>query len=326
MFMKIRELLLDKWGEFDIDNGPPGKLSLSAFSKDQADGKIFIYVFKNEDSFPSLIVKARKDNDGFNHFDRQYNNLRYLHSTCALRDFARHAPRPVFCGAASGHFVYSETFFAGEQLKNVTPECLQRKYLYSCVDWLTRLHKATCCRVECTDEELKKNVFLPEPHIAKIKECGLSVGLIEEYIYRALRNRNPKPFTFVFYHGDFTSYNILIKKDNIAIVDWEYSNLKGVPVLDLLNLFAYFGYRKFNGSFYKSFLYAFSKSGDLSKLCKTSISRYNNALNIDASLTGLFMLRFLLELIFLKDKQREDIIKLVDLLLKNSIHLNIGYS
>lgn len=324
MLEKIQGLLLNKWKQYELGCGQPDSLCLSAFSKDQADGKIFIYVFKNNESFPSLVVKTRKDKDGINYFQRQYDNLCHIHSNPDLAVFTQYAPRPVMCDKVSGQFVYSETFLGGCQLKNITSSRLQIKYLLRSVEWLNRFHKATCRLEECSDEKLKKEVFLPDAYLEKIEECALSIGQIEEYISGALKKRSSKLFPFVFYHGDFSSYNILAAKNDIGIIDWEYSSLKGAPVLDLLNLLAYFGYKKFKGSFYKSFLWAFSQDGNFSKLCKELTGRYNNELKIDTCLTELFVLRFLLELIFLKDKEREDIVMLINLLLKRAIKLNVS--
>lgn len=323
MIGKIQSLLLNKWEEYGISGGRPDKLYLSVFAKDQVDGKIFIYVFKNKDSSPSLIIKVRKDKNGINCFRKQYDNLCYMHSDRSLDSFARYAPRPVICEELAGESVYSETFVEGSQLKNTMSSRLQVQYLLKAVEWLKGFHQATCRYEECGVEQLRMEIFLPQSYLGKIKECGLNISQIEEYIYSALKNRSSNLFPFVFYHGDFTSYNILTKREDIGIVDWEYSSLKGAPVLDLLTLFSYFGYKKFKGSFYKSFLWAFSEKGGFSKLCKESIAQYNNMLKIENSLMQLFILRFLLELIFLKDKERGDIIILVSQLLKRTIKLNI---
>ena len=163
--------------------------------------------------------------------DRNRTNYEAL---CALRSLfpAGNTPDPVLMGSACGQPFSVESVLEG---RAAPPHLLEEASA-----WITRLHRTTAHGCELNQAHLERLVITPMK-LARVTLSGDGereiLERLERYLVDALLGER---LNLVFSHGDYSLDNILatVNADGVGgVFDWDISQARGLPLLDLLYLF-----------------------------------------------------------------------------------------
>jgi thiamine kinase-like enzyme len=159
--------------------------------------KTIFFIFKDDDRQPFVVLKATNDPIACDRVKREYETLSCLSANESLKD---NVPKPL-------------AFF--EMMKHT---CL----LESALDGTPMVYAIKGIR---SKKELRKmrNFF------------KLVVDFLVSISHKQERAGNDHSVRSVVEHGDFNPPNMFVSKHDIKIFDWEYSNMSGIPLHDLLD-------------------------------------------------------------------------------------------
>ena len=159
--------------------------------------KTIFFIFKDDDRHPFAVFKATNDPIAFDRLKREYETLSYLSANESLKGTV---PLPLAFFEMSKHTCLLESALDG------TPMVYAIKGIRS-------------------KRELRKmKVFFT-----------LVVDFLVSLSQKREKAENEHPERSVVEHGDFNPPNIFVSENGIKIFDWEYSNMSGIPLHDLLD-------------------------------------------------------------------------------------------
>jgi thiamine kinase-like enzyme len=159
--------------------------------------KTIFFIFKDNDLQPFVVLKATNDPIAFERLEREYETLSYLSTQESIKS---HVPIPL-------------AFF--EMMKHT---CL----LESALDGAPLVYSIKGIRSKKALKKMK-NFFT------------LVVDFLVSLSHKQERVENDHSVRSVVEHGDFNPPNMFVSKHGIKIFDWEYSNMSGIPLHDLLD-------------------------------------------------------------------------------------------
>jgi len=189
----------------------------------RANHKWLVFVFSAKAKEPHLVIKVPMSLDDTTRIDQEYNSL------CQLRD----AALPV--NGIPSLFTRMQTTLGTVLVlpfaQHTTPMHIrlsQPVIRYSKHRWLTHLDRAAAWLL----------------HFQKITRCSLTDEQKTHYQHKMLTNTftpilatvQAGQIPLTAQHGDFNPANILIDKDDLLIIDWEWMQWPGLPLVDLFNL------------------------------------------------------------------------------------------
>ena len=159
--------------------------------------KTIFFIFKDDDRYPFVVLKATNDPIAYDRLKAEYETLSCLSANVSCKE---NVPKPL-------------AFF--EIMKHT---CL----LESALDGTPMVYSVKGIR---SKKELRKmrNFF------------KLVVDFLVNISHKQERTGNDHSVRSVVEHGDFNPPNMFVSKHGIRIFDWEYSNMSGIPLHDLLD-------------------------------------------------------------------------------------------
>lgn len=195
MIELFEDYILDNWHNIRLTLPVPQKLSY-LFVK--GFRKAIFFVFKDGESQPFAVLKATKDPIAFARLSREYKTLSYISSIKATEEVT---PRPLAFFKLRGHTCVLESALGGTPMVYVMRGVRTRGGL--------------------------------------LKMKGIFRMVVDTLIHFAHADRAKTSRTqkrpAVVEHGDLNPANLSVTRDGIKIFDWEYSNINGTALCDLLD-------------------------------------------------------------------------------------------
>ncbi len=187
---------------------------------------------------PGLIVKLTRSDEFNVRLDREHAALVELSSRRPVPRTSH--PAPVFTGAHAGLTVVAQTIVAGDPFRLRTRATADCPFAAGAFEWIERLGVATA-RTEGHDssdvvDRLRADVetLCEVFHVTKA-----DVSCLRSAIER-LASGPPTPS--VFRHGDAGTWNAIVTEgDEVAFLDWEAADLRGMPLWDTFDFLRSFG-------------------------------------------------------------------------------------
>lgn len=178
------------------------------------------------DGAPGTLVKLTQDAAFNARLENEYDALRALQAL-PLRQQA--SPRALFCGQHAGLLVVGETLLEGVPFRRRSNGSAACPVAGSVIDALIELAAAGphACRGEEAASALL--VLLDEHHRVHEPSAG-QVRFLQQQI--AVIGETDV-FATTFTHGDPSTLNILVRGNEIGLVDWENAEAAGMPLWDL---------------------------------------------------------------------------------------------
>lgn len=237
-------------------------------------GKVLFFVFRDEEKNPFLVIKTVRTYENKFLIKEGFKCLEELNKSTENSYHKEMFPRAVYLYDDGQEFIFSiETFCLGRKFENNKKDLSLVLHKYN--DWQKTL--------------LAQNVGF----IDNIRDYGLKIIknlellekdylVVESYFLNLLDEKKiiiPK----IYQHGDLTSDNIFVDKDNISIVDCDRFGKVSLPGFDIFHLAS-----RFYGK-------------NIGKNHFTLLSQYFKDLEINISIEKfLYFLYYLHELYFKK--------------------------
>jgi len=211
---------------------------------------------------------------------------------CALRDLGiagRDAvPRPLFCGRHAGLAIVGETAIEGRPFRRRTTHSAACPYLHAAIDLLLAI--ASKSSAGTTADERSRALEPLRRQFEEIYELTPSQRAFM-YSQTAALSDSDAALPSVFQHGDPGTWNWLVTSaGGVALLDWEASERRGVPLWDLFYFLRTYcvdaaragGLRNALSGFEQEFLGA-TPLGDL--VCE-AVHEYSRAVGVPTPLIG----------------------------------------
>jgi hypothetical protein len=176
-----------------------------------------------------IVVKSSRSGAGADP-RREAATLREL-GPAACRAGAR-VPRVLYDGPAGRRISLAE-----EALPGLNAAAILRRHpsrldglLTQVADWLARWHVETRVTRPFTAEDLERFVLVPARALAPRIPQGAAYL---ERLDRLGRSLYGSHVPFATAHNDLTTWNLLVDRDALAVVDWEAAEREALPLVDL---------------------------------------------------------------------------------------------
>ncbi|TAN60456.1 aminoglycoside phosphotransferase family protein [bacterium] len=320
MIEEIRRIISDNsrgFARFFPDGA--SKARALVYIKQHAIGK-YIYFICDENGKGSLVAKVFTRDSDASFLRAEYDNLRGIHSDFSGRGFLGAVPYPAYFGFISGRPVYMEEFCQGRDFREKikTPE--GGRYFSAAIEWLSSFHRATSRKGSLSLREQEEDFSRWYSENEPLLSAYFSYDALKRFM-RSNFSSSIQDMPSVFWHRDFTHYNMLIGAKGISVLDWEYSQGAGLPLADALTFLAFYYTDSRKIPLFESLKELFCEGGGAAKEAARVIRDYNSALNIDGGCFPFLLLSVLRDVVKIKverlsvNKSKEDILHFISFII-----------
>lgn len=219
------ETIRAEWKRWGLGAGRPQLAWALATGGRRSISKVVGLVFTARSSRPQLVVKLARVPESIAGLMREATALRAL--AAVDRGGVAGVPRFLFQTGIADTTAVGQTALAGRPVVGLVGRRTYRALAMAGTEWLAHLANATQAPAEADRRRIA-------PVVAEFSECFAPV--IEAHQARAMRDVAAvlQSLPSVSEHRDFAPWNVLLTLDRqLAVLDWESSDLAGLPALDL---------------------------------------------------------------------------------------------
>lgn len=242
---------------------------------------IIVLLFRNQEKTPFLVVKISRREDLVS---REFNAIKEIQSI-----LPQIVPEPYFMTQIDSYYGMVVSYVQGKKISDGTPA--KEEKTLKIVDLLVELHLRLYKGRSLNEDELKAFVI---HQIDKLATLPSAERFVEPrtHLKKALQEMSGKKLLpRIPQHGDFCFNNLLIKEEQIVIIDWENYGQVCLPLYDLCTLF--FAYRE------ERFC-LLPEDGATRSLFATSIRKYCSDFNLNRDSVHLLVPLFFIYFFFLR--------------------------
>lgn len=250
-------------------------------SGSRLNDKVIFLVFKNSESLPFLCLKTVRNYESREVISRNFNNLKKLNELTLGSPYDHMFSQAVYLHDDGENIFSIETACPGKRVK------LDNENLKIIVSEYTGFQQHVAKRSGDSIIDMAKFA----------KETIIHSGLKErdqEELLNFLKSFSLDGFWLprVIQHGDVTEDNILLSKDRLCVIDYDFVDDIDIPGFDLFGLF-----RRYN-------------QHEVKALCNKYLPEYFTKIGADVDATrygGLLFLYYFMERILKKRHSLEDL-------------------
>ena len=229
------EYVVSVWSDF-VPNAPrPARLRvLKSGGTRSVGGKITLHLFAEGARTPSVVVKLPRDRAAWRAVELEAESLERCGRVLSA-ELKKSVPLPARLATIQGRPAAVTVFKPGRSLRWLCPPVSRRRRaqlvagVTAAVEWLGKVHRWTHV------DSLNLNEAASSLETPLLRERLTShEWLLVEAAAAALKTEGGVPRSMT--HGDFVPENLLWDARTIAVVDWEWSQERGVAAADVLLL------------------------------------------------------------------------------------------
>jgi hypothetical protein len=233
----LLKVIRDQWETWGLGPTPHRLSSLVLTGGHRSVGKVVSLIFAEPDHCPRLAVKMPRVLESVPGLTREAATLQSVQTL--YPGGVRGIPRVLFCQEHAGLLTVGETALTGQSIVALLRPDNFRDFALKATDWLADLagpRPVTSAPSGWWDR-------LIEPVLNDFSESFGSVvdsGMLRE-TQAILATLGALPL--VCEQRDFGPWNVLVNADGeLTVLDWESSELKGLPALDLIYFLSYLAF------------------------------------------------------------------------------------
>ncbi|HEU4648143.1 MAG TPA: hypothetical protein VFS33_03725 [Gemmatimonadales bacterium] len=219
------ETIRAEWNRWGLGDGRPQFAWALATGGRRSIAKVVGLVFTERNSRPRLVVKLARVPESIAGLTREATALRAL-AAVGHAGFPG-VPRFLFQSRVADTTAVGQTALSGLPLVGLVGRRTYRALAMAGTEWLAHLANATHAPAPVQRRRI-------EPVVAEFCECFAPLVGVDQA--RAMRDvaARLESLPSVSEHRDFAPWNVFLMPDRqLAVLDWESSDLAGLPVLDL---------------------------------------------------------------------------------------------
>jgi Phosphotransferase enzyme family len=192
-----------------------------------ASRKTVMFLFRDEDREPELVVKLARDPRQNERLENEWRALRWLSDA----DVRGELPRPAFFGHHAGLAILGESAVHGTPFRgttSATPDC---PLAHGALDWLLELGRVTAHRPPDEHDVGAALRELTARFMALYRLTTAERAVLRRHVDALAEAGSSLPL--VLQHGDPGTWNLLVGADGApAFLDWEAAERHGMPLWD----------------------------------------------------------------------------------------------
>lgn len=318
MIEAIRHKLLEQWDNLWLDLARPDDISVIQRSSTwlHENGKIVFILFRRGDRRPFAVAKTVRNQHFKNSIEREFNNLTFIteNANTELKDTF---PRPLILDQLNGTTVSFETALTGKSIAQIINnhgrfgKKQKISYFFKLVtEWLKHFYLGVD----------SKNLFWEAHQVeAVVSETvnkfteSLELTSNEKKMIQTITDRieamKDQRLPVLCQHGDFGGGAILVERESIGVIDWEFFEQQSLPLFDLFKLIIHPGFSLVGSSSY-GLMDQFKALFELewySKLALGCCAELCNTFKMNSEIINLLFAIFLIQLINTHDGLHKNI-------------------
>lgn len=211
-------------------------------------GKILFFLFEKGRDHPQWVVKLPREPIHNHVVEKEFHVLKGLWGSLSP-ELRSTVPEPLACLRVHGHSALVETALTGKSIavslrQNLSREPFRttQRHVERVLRWLLWIHQETSITT-AFDDELEYN-YLRKPigEFVRWHKPKDSVCRFLNRLWQHGAQLKGEAFPLVHRHGDLSLGNILMTRTRLGVVDWDYGELRSLPLLDLLYFLIGYGY------------------------------------------------------------------------------------
>jgi len=267
----FRRIVFDNWSTLFPGVETPSEISLMKFkSRMEKGAPISFFVFSNADKRKPLgYLKVNRDKTGLAALMHDAEVYATIYAKCT--ESRRGLAEQMFSGHLDAYFVISRSVVNGQTIerrllhdvgqrpkgsafKKLAHRVIDRllslygdsttgvisfgEFAQRAIDWLILFNTETSGRTLTFETFWDRFAAsrLASPRLKSILD--VPTDILEAYRVTLKELANGLELRTGPIHADYNHYNILVSRESIAVVDWEYAEEESFPPFDALNLFA----------------------------------------------------------------------------------------
>jgi len=258
-------------------------------SRNNLYSSVSFLVFINKLESPTLAVKLSYTVDFDKILRYEFENLTYLHDNIKNEAVKQTIPLPLFFSKLQGYPFLIESALDGKLMVYIAKKKMDECFRLAS-KWLVAFGKETVTkRVKVGGSFFKR--FLDEITVSFLSKLDpLNRDQMQKY-FDVLGSQFSRfseetlPITCV--HGDFDPYNVIVKRNNACVVDWENCQRESIPLLDLIRFPLYAGVFISDRN-EQRFVENYIGEGNFKALTDKYIQTYCDKMDISYDLSTLF--------------------------------------
>ncbi len=238
----VLTFLNKNWQRLNLDKfGDPTRLSsMMVTPRFQASSHLIFFILSASQSKPILVAKVPRVPGDNGRLDREVENLNRIH-TFKNRDFDS-IPGVVAYEDFKGNRLLVETAMQFETMRPAVVRSNPRICIDAVSIWLIDLQETTINHNHNVDW-FANLIKRPLDDFETMFPLNPSENRLLDATRKITQLLENQPMPLVFEHGDLSSPNILMGKQNkIAVVDWELAEPEGLPAVDLFFFLTYIAF------------------------------------------------------------------------------------
>ena len=305
MLLQLEKYLLSAWKH--LPNAGPTPKYVSFLGQATGVSKACFFVFADDERSPRYIAKLPRSPVYNEELLREIVTIERLRATVPSK-LQSTIPGPMHTVQLSGHWVVIEPVLPGRPMDSLLlsdgslDPAATATQIALAHQWLIEMQREVPHRNGRMDATTIQQHFIrPVTTMQVNNDLTANEALYVERLVRDLRALEGHVLPLYLYHGDFRPGNILVERDRIAVLDWQFSRPLAPPLLDWFS----FVFRLYSGSVrlpdmngslqeYRAVLHqVFFARNWFSELIAEYTKKYCEALRIDQGclsiLFGLFV-------------------------------------
>jgi len=304
----LKKKIFERWDGFDFDLDKPGDISFIQRGSTwlRGNAKTVFILFRCGDRFPFAVAKIVRDERYKDSIEREFQNLNHIRESASFGLLAT-VPRPLLLDQIEGKTVYLETALTGRSLSQIlTEEPLfgKRKKVQSLFEkvchWLKQFYADSHQKkTRFSHREVEKYILDPMDIFSSKFSLNAGEKKTIEKLKTDASQLEGQTLPLVCQHGDFGGGAVLVRKNDIGVIDWEFFSEQNLPLFDLFKLIIHPGFSYLKSSGY-NILDQFKAVFELdwyAKLSQAVIFKMCHDMQIDPGVLKILFPAFLINLI-----------------------------
>ncbi len=229
MVPQLRQTLLDRWANLPIERARPDRFSFLGIRTEVGDGYASFLIFADRDREPCLAAKVAREPGTVSRLQHEERMLNYFHRHLPER-LRTSLPRPILHESFDSVFWLVTTAPAGQPIAAGVDRASE--HFTRLADWLVQMAYAT--RISQPAAEVWRDLERSADQVcATFGLSGQEARVIEGWVAEWLQVIGEVEVGLVAVHGNLHRRHVWLQHRHLTIVDWERSQLAGIPLWDL---------------------------------------------------------------------------------------------
>lgn len=277
MLPLLTSYLQENWQTFFGPGRNPEKISYLGIWGSLEGGKVSFMGFADNDKIPSFIVKILRNNDKLDQFINEADTLIELESKNVGNKYF--FPHVILCQEFEGIWVLLESVLLGYSMavrmtSSGKPNIENSRRDFGKIEeFLRDLHHETADSHYFNEGVLKDKIITPVEKLRQLIELSPYEAELLTDTISLIKGFCGLKIKLSMTHGDFCRQNLIVLRNGLGIIDWEFGEKDNFCLYDLFNFAAHYYLQATEENALDYLIKIFFEDNNYSELVNRTISK-----------------------------------------------------